>query len=127
MKEMKKIYYVYTNGYDMVVTISSENEVKYLTENDYFPAISWGQDDYEKRALEFLETQVEDDSFFETGMTYEDFWGLVYEGYNSGNFVIIAEIEKEIYTHEPFTDIWLKTSSSLQRHADRLKKEKQED
>lgn len=102
MKEMKKIYYVYTNGYDMVVTISSENEVKYLTENDYFPAISWGQDDYEKRALEFLETQVEDDSFFETGMTYEDFWGLVYEGYNSGNFVIIAEIEKEIYTHEPF-------------------------
>lgn len=86
---MKKLYFVETNDYNMVVSVDNENECRYLTENEEFPYIM--NDDFgnkEQKALEFLNS-VEDDSSWEDDCTY----GQIFEEFP---VEIIAEIEKEL-------------------------------
>ena len=37
---LKKLYFCETNGYNMVVSVDSENECRYLTETGDFPYIT---------------------------------------------------------------------------------------
>lgn len=86
---MKKLYFVETDGYDMVVSVDNENKCRYLTENKEFPYIV--NDDFgskEREALEFLNS-VEDDSSWEDDCEYEQI-------FKEFPVEIIAEIEKEL-------------------------------
>ena len=88
---MKKLYFVQTSGYNMVVSVDEENDCRYLTEKEEFPYISDDEPENKKRnALEFLES-VEDDSSWEDDCTYEQ----IFEEF-SDDIEIIAEIEKEL-------------------------------
>lgn len=88
---MKKLYFVQTRGYNMVVSVDEENDCRYLTENEEFPYISDDEPENKKRnALEFLES-VEDDSSWEDDCTYEQ----IFEEF-SDDIEIIAEIKKEL-------------------------------
>ena len=86
---MKKLYFVETNGYDMVVSVDNENKCRYLTENKEFPyVINDTFEEKKRKALEFLNS-VEDDSSWEEDCTYEQ----IFEEFP---VEIIAEIEKEL-------------------------------
>lgn len=88
---MKKLYFVQTSGYNMVVSVDEENDCRYLTENEEFPYISDDEPENKKRnALEFLES-VEDDSSWEDDCTYEQ----IFEEFPD-DIEIIAEIKKEL-------------------------------
>ena len=84
----KKLYFCETNGYNMVVSVDSENECRYLTETNDFPYIV-GVDAEQKRqkVTEFLE-QIEDDSSWEDDCTYDQIF--------TDGVEVIAEIEKEL-------------------------------
>ena len=86
---MKKLYYVRTNGYDMLVSQDDDNDVRYLTENKYFPS---NDDDI----LAFLRS-VEDDTSWELEENVKDLeeW-LNIDGHLGDASVILAEIEKEL-------------------------------
>lgn len=85
----KKLYFVETNGYNMVVSVDNENKCRYLTENEEFPYImNDGFENKERKVLEFLDS-VEDDSSWENDCTYEQ----IFEEFP---VEIIAEIEKEL-------------------------------
>ena len=86
---MKKLYYVRTNGYDMLVSQDDDNDVRYLTENKYFLS---NDDDI----LAFLRS-VEDDTSWELEENVEDLeeW-LNIDGHLGDASVILAEIEKEL-------------------------------
>lgn len=45
---MKKLYFCETNGYNMVVSVDSENNCRYLTETNDFPYIA-GMDTVQKK------------------------------------------------------------------------------
>lgn len=61
---LKKLYYVRTNGYDMLVSLDNDSDVRFLCENKYFPT---NDDDI----LDFLHS-VEDDSSWELEEDVED-------------------------------------------------------
>lgn len=89
---MKKLYFVETNGYNMLVSVDEDNNCRYLTETDEFPyIINNDAKEKEQKALEFLNT-VEDDSSWEDDCTYEQ----IFEEFP---VEIIAEIEKN-YNYE---------------------------
>lgn len=85
----KKLYYVKTNAYDMLVSYDDEKCVRYLTETNDFPE---SNDDI----YEFLEN-VEDDSSWEYEENVEDLenW-LNLDGHLGDASEILAEIEKEL-------------------------------
>lgn len=86
---MKKLYFVETNGYNMIVSVDRDNNCRYLTEIDEFPYIvNNDTEEKEQKALEFLES-VEDDSSWEDDCSYEQ----IFEEFPVD---IIAEIEKEL-------------------------------
>lgn len=69
---MKKLFFIKTNGYNMVVSIglnsqsNENNSIRYITENRDFPNITGLEDEERERvALTFLES-IEDDSSWET-------------------------------------------------------------
>lgn len=85
---LKKLYFCETNGYNMAVSVDSENECRYLTETDDFPYIvGMEAEQKEQTAREFL-WQVEDDSSWEDDCTYDQ---IFVDGVD-----VLAEIEKEI-------------------------------
>lgn len=86
---MKKLYYVRTNGYDMLVSYDINNDVRYLTETNDFPV-------NDSEIEEFLEN-VEDDSSWEYEENVEDLenW-MNLDGHLGDASVILAEIEKEL-------------------------------
>lgn len=86
---MKKLYFVETNGYNMVVSVDNENNCRYLTETADFPYIV-EDDSAEKecKAAEFLNS-IEDDSDWEDDCSYEQI-------FKEFQINIIAEIEKEL-------------------------------
>lgn len=97
---MKRLYFVKTNAYDMLVTVEG-SEVRYLIENEYtnFPKEKdYGfQDDfmvklteYEKAVKEYLINEVEDNSSWETDVSLEEMFDIM------DVCEIVAEIEKEI-------------------------------
>lgn len=79
---MKKIYYVRTNGYDMLVSVDGLKNCRYMTENECFPSKEMNS------IMDFLENDVEDDSSWDDDCSYEQL-------FNESND-IIAEIEKDI-------------------------------
>lgn len=86
---MKKLFFVETNGYNMIVSVDNENNCKYLTETNEFPYLVGKERKYkEQKASEFLES-VEDDSSWEDDCSYEQ----IFEEFSVD---IIAEIEKEL-------------------------------
>lgn len=86
---MKKLYFVETNGYNMIVSVDKDNDCRYLTETDEFPyMVNDDLEEKERKALDFLES-VEDDSSWENNCNYEQ----IFEEFPVG---IIAEIEKEL-------------------------------
>ena len=86
---MKKLYFVETNDYNMVVSVDNENKCRYLTESEEFPyVINDTFEEKKRKALEFLNS-VEDDSSWEEDCTYEQ----IFEEFP---VEIIAEIEKEL-------------------------------
>lgn len=94
---MKNLYYVRTNGYDMVVSVNKDKEVRYLTETVDFPALSnLDDEDQIVIAKEFLES-IEDDSTWENAGVVEDLdeW-LNLDGHLGDASEIIINIEKEL-------------------------------
>lgn len=88
---MKKLYFIKTNGYNMVVSVDGENNCRYLTETAEFPYIMEDEpEEQARKALEFLES-VEDDSSWEDDCTYYQ----LFEEFEY-DIEIIAEIEKEL-------------------------------
>lgn len=86
---MKKLYFVETNGYNMIVSVDKDNDCRYLTETDEFPyMVNDDLEEKERKALDFLES-VEDDSSWENDCNYEQ----IFEEFPVD---IIAEIEKEL-------------------------------
>ncbi len=85
---VKKVYFCETNGYNMVVSVDSENNCRYLTETDDFPYIA-GMDTEQKEqaAREFLET-VEDDTSWQDDCTYDQIF--------TDGAEVLAETEKEL-------------------------------
>ncbi|MCI8378578.1 MAG: hypothetical protein HFH72_08670 [Lachnospiraceae bacterium] len=85
---MKKLYFCETNGYNMVVSVDSENECRYLTETNDFPYIV-GMDAEQKEQMtrDFLES-VEDDSSWEDDCAYDQ---IFVDGVE-----VLAEIEKDL-------------------------------
>lgn len=86
---MKKLYYVRTNGYDMLVSYDEDKCIRYLTETNDFPR----NDD---KISEFLGS-VEDDSSWEYEENVEDLesW-LNLDGHLGDASEILAETEKEL-------------------------------
>lgn len=88
---MKKLYFVKTNGYNMLVSVDEEYNCRYLTETEDFPYIANDDPDIQKeKALDFLET-VEDDSSWEDDCSYDQ----IFEEFPD-DIEIIAEIKKEL-------------------------------
>lgn len=83
---MKKLYYVVTNSYDMVVSVDSENNCRYLTQTEDFPANHGCEE-----AKEFLES-IEDDNTWEDDCTYDEIFGDI----DKFNEEILAEVEKKL-------------------------------
>lgn len=79
---MKKYYFIKTNGYNIIVSVS-EYECRYITENNEFPVLPDDTEEQEEVARNFLET-IEDDSSWEDDCTE-------LELFESGD--IIAELE----------------------------------
>lgn len=87
-KNMKTIYYIRTNGYDMVVAVDTENQCRYLTETDGFPYMAeLDEKEKKEKAIAFLKS-IEDDSSWEEDCTYQQI-------FKESSIEIIAEIRKE--------------------------------
>ena len=85
---MKKLYFCKTNGYNMVVSVNSENNCRYLAETDDFPYIAdMDTEQKEQAARKFLEA-VEDDSSWEDDCTY----GQIF----TDGVEVLAETGKEL-------------------------------
>ena len=94
---MKKLLFVKTNGYNMLVSVDKGNNCKYLTETEDFPHIlGLEEEKQQERVLEFL-NGVEDDNTWEDVGEVEDLedW-LNLDGHLGDASEIIAEIEKEL-------------------------------
>ena len=83
----KDLYFVWTNGYNMVVSVDANNDCRYIAENNSFPTISEGD---EKAAIEFLQS-IEDDSSWDDDCTYQQ----LFEDHEN-DVKIVAKISKEI-------------------------------
>lgn len=93
----KKLYFVVTNGYNMLVSMDKENNCRYLTETEEFPyIIGLEKDGQQEKALEFLNI-VEDDSSWEDAGKIENLeeW-LNLDGHLGDPSEIVAEIEKDL-------------------------------
>lgn len=84
---MKKIYYVRTNGYDMVVSVDNCGDCRYMTENQYFPSLSEEPEVMHEQILDFLKS-IEDDSSWSDDCDYDQVF--------VDEVDILAEIESEI-------------------------------
>lgn len=84
----KKLYFVKTNGYNMLVSVDNHGDCRYMTENQYFPELSDEPDVMHEQILDFLQS-IEDDSSWSDDCSYEQ----IFEEFP---VEIIAEIEKEL-------------------------------
>ena len=80
----KNLFYVRTNGYDMIVSVNEKKNCKYLTETNDFPYITGDEETQKKMALDFLAI-IKDDSSWNDDCTYDEIFG------ESEN-VVIAEM-----------------------------------
>lgn len=96
----KKLYFIETNAYSMIVSVDSDKNCRYMWETNEceFPHIwEMPEEDREKAAKKFLRT-VEDDSSWNDNLIYDELFDEEHmRSYdNPDGFVIVAEIEKEL-------------------------------
>ena len=85
---MKKLYFVETNGYNMLISVDECKKCRYLTETDDFPYLTnLEKEEKKSKILDFLES-VEDDSSWEEDCIYDEL-------FNADNKVI-AEISVDL-------------------------------
>lgn len=86
---MKKLYFIKTNGYNMVVSVDEANNCRYITETEDFPYITEDEPKKQKqKALAFLKS-IEDDSSWDDDCTH-------YQLFDEFQVEIVAEIEREL-------------------------------
>ena len=86
---VKKLYFVRTNGYDMLLSHDDNNDIRFLCESEYFPT-------NDNDILDFLES-IEDDTSCELEEGVEDLesWlGIDYS--NPETPRIMYEMEKDL-------------------------------
>lgn len=86
---IKKLYFVETNGYNMLVSVDKDKNCKYLTETEEFPYVADMVDEEKEVTIKKFLQSVEDDSSWEDDCSYEQ----IFEEFPVN---IIAEIEKEL-------------------------------
>lgn len=96
----KKLYFIETNAYSMIVSVDSDKNCRYMWETNEceFPHLWQMEEEKRKRAaVKFLKT-VEDDSSWRDNLTYTELFDEEHmRSYdNPDGFVIVAEIEKEL-------------------------------
>lgn len=96
----KKLYFIETNAGSMIASVDSDNNCRYMWENNEceFPHIwEMPEEDRKKAATKFLRT-VEDDSSWNDNLTYDELFNddTMASYNNPDGLVIIAEIEKEL-------------------------------
>lgn len=85
----KDLFFVKTNGYNMLVSVDENDNCRYLNETDDFPYIGDLENkDAEIASLTFLNT-IEDDSHWESDCTF-------YQLFEEFPIDIIASIKKEL-------------------------------
>lgn len=90
---MKKLYYVHTNGYDMVVSADAEGRVMSIPQNDEFPILY--EDTKKEQARDFLDSIWDDSGWEDFGVVDDlDEWMGLNAAHDSSE--IIAEIEKDL-------------------------------
>lgn len=68
---MKELYFVYTNGYNMVISVDEHKNCRYLTETEDFPyLLNLNKEEQISAAKEFLNS-IEDDSSWENDVSYD--------------------------------------------------------
>lgn len=84
---MKKLYFVSTNGYDMVVSVDKDNYCKYHTEDLSYPyLVGLEMEERSKVALEFLKS-IDSDYGWEDNCSLDELLK---------NNEVLAEIECDI-------------------------------
>lgn len=95
---MKMLYYVHTSGYDMVVSVDSDNFVRALICNDSFPILSLDDlSDCERLSFDFLNSIDSDDTWECFGVVddLDDWMGIRPYGFETS--VIFSSVFKEVY------------------------------
>lgn len=93
-----ELYYLHGNAYDMVVSVDTDNQCRYLVDNGTFPLIyHFDDDEKEQIAVDFLRS-IDDVSSWASDLSYSDlFSGDNFESFeNPDGFGIIASIEKDL-------------------------------
>ena len=68
---MKDLYFIYTNGYNMIVYVDENKNCKYLTETEDFPyLLNLSKEEQIAAAKKFLNS-IEDDSSWENDVSYD--------------------------------------------------------
>lgn len=69
---MKELYFVYTNGYNMVIPVDEQKNCRYLTETEDFPyLLNLSKEEQISAAKEFLNS-IEDDSSWQNDVSYDE-------------------------------------------------------
>lgn len=69
---MKELYFVYTNGYNMVISVDEQKNCRYLTETEDFPyLLNLSKEEQISTAKEFLNS-IEDDSSWQNDVSYDE-------------------------------------------------------
>lgn len=85
---LKKVYFLKTNGYNMLVSIDDDKKCKYLTETEDFPNIvNLDPKEQKEKIKKFLES-IEDDTSWETDCTYDQIFKTDVD--------VLEETEKEL-------------------------------
>lgn len=84
----KKLYFIKTNGYNMVVSVDEEKCVRYLTETNDFPYIVRYEKNEQKEIAKRFLLEIEDDSSWCDNCTYEQIFGEL-----TNEDEILAEVE----------------------------------
>lgn len=68
---MKELYFVYTNGYNMVISVDEHKNCRYLTETEDFPyLLNLSKEEQISAAKEFLNS-IKDDSSWQNDVSYD--------------------------------------------------------
>ena len=93
-----ELYYLHCNSYDIVVSVDSDTQCRYLVDNGTFPPIYlFDDEEKEQIAFDFL-CSIDDVSSWSSELSFADlFCGDNFQSFeNPDGFGIIASIEKDL-------------------------------
>lgn len=96
---MRKLYYIETNGYDMVLSLDEDGTIRMLSESIDFPALFPGmcQKEKQRKAIDFLKEIEDDSSWEEIKLHGENIHEMVEHWYGKDDPAqVIAGVEKEL-------------------------------